>query len=195
MIAIEDFGDFFEAVHGAGMRPFAWQEDLLRRLADTGTWPEQIIAPTGAGKSSVVEIHIFAAALFAVGAAERPPRRLAVVVNRRALTDSHAARAARIQRLLEEAPADDSILSRVRGALVGLRAPDAEDRTPFGHHHDARGGRYRSSLAQRPGGLRGAVHDAGDVGVEPAVPLLWSLPARASQAGGDAGTRFRCGGR
>ncbi|OMG29450.1 hypothetical protein BKH34_10745 [Actinomyces naeslundii] len=131
MIAIDDFGDFFEAVHGAGKRPFAWQEDLLRRLVDTGTWPEQIIAPTGAGKSSVVEIHVFAVALFAVGAAKRLPRRLAVVVNRRALTDSHAARAAKIRCLLEEAPADDSILRRVRDALVGLRAPDAEDGAPL----------------------------------------------------------------
>ena len=131
MIAIEDFGDFFEAVHGAGRRPFAWQEDLLRRLVDTGTWPEQIIAPTGAGKSSVVEIHVFAVALFAVGAAQSLPRRLAVVVNRRALTDSHAARAERIRRLLDEAPVDDSVLGRVRDALVGLRAPDADDRTPL----------------------------------------------------------------
>jgi len=130
MITIEDFGDFFEAVHGAGKRPFAWQEDLLRHLVNTGTWPEQIVAPTGAGKSSVVEIHVFAVALFAVGAAKRVPRRLAVVVNRRALTDSHAARAARIQSLLAEAPADDSILSRVRDALVGLRVFEAEDRAP-----------------------------------------------------------------
>mgnify|MGYP000953145738 FL=1 len=131
MIAIEDFGDFFEAVHGGGKRPFSWQEDLLRHLVNTGTWPEQIVAPTGAGKSSVVEMHVFAVALFAVGAAERVPRRLAVVVNRRALTDSHAARAARIRCLLEEAPADDSILSRVRDTLVGLRVFEAEDRAPL----------------------------------------------------------------
>ena len=131
MITIEDFGDFFEAVHGAGKRPFVWQEDLLRHVVNTGSWPEQIIAPTGAGKSSVVEIHVFAVALFAVGAAQRVPRRLAVVVNRRALTDSHAARAERIRRLLEEAPADDSILSRVCDALVGLRVCEAEDRAPL----------------------------------------------------------------
>ena len=54
-----------------------------------------------------------------------------MVVNRRALTDSHAARAARIRCLLEEAPADDSILSRVRDALVGLRVLEAEDRAPL----------------------------------------------------------------
>lgn len=131
MITIEDFGDFFEAVHGAGKRPFIWQEDLLRHLVNTGTWPEQIVAPTGAGKSSVVEIHVFAVALFSVGAAKRVPRRLAVVVNRRALTDSHAARAARIRCLLQDAPADGSILSRVRDALVGLRVCEAEDRIPL----------------------------------------------------------------
>lgn len=129
MIDITDFGDFFEAIHGPGNRPFSWQEELLSQLVDTGRWPEQIVAPTGAGKSSVVEVHIFAVALFAVGAAQRVPRRLAVVVNRRALTDSHAERAERIQRFLAEAPSDGGILGRVREALISLRVSDAQDRS------------------------------------------------------------------
>lgn len=131
MITIDDFGAFFEAIHGRKTRPFLWQAELLRHLAETGCWPEQIIAPTGAGKSSVVEIHIFATALSAVGEARRLPRRLTVVVNRRALTDAHAQRADEIRRLLEEAPPDGGVLSRVRDALAGLRTPDAEDRSPL----------------------------------------------------------------
>ena len=131
MIEIGEFSDFFEAVHGPGSRPFSWQSDLLEHLVDTGCWPEQIAAPTGAGKSSVVEVHVFATALSAVGAARRVPRRLAVVVNRRALTDSHADRATRIQRLLAEEPEDGGILARVRDALVSVRVHDAEDRSPL----------------------------------------------------------------
>ena len=71
MIEIGEFSDFFEAVHGPGSRPFSWQSDLLEHLVDTGCWPEQIAAPTGAGKSSVVEVHVFATALSAVVAAGR----------------------------------------------------------------------------------------------------------------------------
>ena len=40
MLSIDDFGDFFEAVHGQGCRPFSWQEDLLRHLVGQGQWPE-----------------------------------------------------------------------------------------------------------------------------------------------------------
>ena len=43
MITLEDFGDFFEAVHGAGRRPFAWQEDLLRHLVNTETVASRIV--------------------------------------------------------------------------------------------------------------------------------------------------------
>lgn len=129
MITIDDFAAFFETVHGPGVSPFSWQVDLLKHLVDSGSWPEQIIAPTGAGKSSVVEVHVFATALSAVGAAPRLPRRLSVVVNRRALTDAHAHKAAAIKRLLEKAPDDGSILTQVRDALVRLRVQDAEDRS------------------------------------------------------------------
>ena len=132
MLSIDDFGDFFEAVHGQGCRPFSWQEDLLRHLVDQGQWPEQIAAPTGAGKSSVIEVHVFANALAAVGAGARVPRRLAVVVNRRALTDAHAERARRIQDLLN-APPDDAadVVTRVRDALARLRPVGAESRDPL----------------------------------------------------------------
>lgn len=120
-LTIEEFGDFFEAIHGPGARPYRWQEELLGELATTGRWPDQIAAPTGAGKSAVVEIHVFATALAAVGGAPRLPRRLAVVVNRRALTDAHADRARRIQGLLADSGAGSSILGRVREALASLR--------------------------------------------------------------------------
>lgn len=132
MLSIEEFGEFFEAVHGGGRRPFNWQEDLLGHLASTGRWPEQITAPTGAGKSSVIEVHIFANALALVGAGARVPRRLAVVVNRRALTDAHAQRAARVHQLLAQVPGEDSgVLGQVRDALIALRPAEAGDGSPL----------------------------------------------------------------
>lgn len=125
MVVIEDFAEFFAAAHD-GAQPFAWQEELLRRLATEGKWPDQIAAPTGSGKSSVVEIHVFANALAACGQGARVPRRLSVVVNRRALTDSHADQVARLQRLLKEA--SGGVLSRVREALLSMRVgAKAED--------------------------------------------------------------------
>lgn len=132
MLSREDFAEFFEALHGPGVRPFAWQEKLLDHVVSTGRWPEQIAAPTGAGKSSVVEVHVFACALAALGAGARVPRRLAVVVNRRALTDAHADRAARLRDELAQAPdGDHGVLGRVRDALVSLRPPEALDRAPL----------------------------------------------------------------
>ncbi|QWW19374.1 type I-U CRISPR-associated helicase/endonuclease Cas3 [Schaalia sp. 19OD2882] len=130
VVAIDEFGDFFAAIHG-GSRPFVWQEDLLREVSSTGMWPDQIAAPTGSGKSSVVEVHVFANALAACGTGARVPRRLAIVVNRRALTDAHADRVTRIQELLEEPVETDGILTRVRDALVSLRPQGAQNRQPL----------------------------------------------------------------
>lgn len=132
MIEVKEFADFFEAVHGPGVRPFSWQVELLKMVVTDGSWPEQIAAPTGAGKSSVIEIHVFATALAAVGKAPRLPRRMAVVVNRRAITDSHADRAEALKQLLEKTPkGDTSVVGRVRDALVGLRPSDSHDRAPL----------------------------------------------------------------
>lgn len=92
---VSDFPRFFAAVNG-GHRPFPWQMRLIDSIITEGRWPAAITAPTGSGKSAVVETHIFLTALNAVGAAPRLPRRLCVVVDRRALVDSQADRAARV---------------------------------------------------------------------------------------------------
>lgn len=111
-----DFAEFFAFMNG-GQQPYAWQERLLDHLFTTGRWPDTIGAPTGAGKSNVVDVHVFANALFAAGSGPRVPRRLATVVGRRALVDNQADRAARIrERLL----LDEPIATAVRKALVSL---------------------------------------------------------------------------
>ncbi|HMA45699.1 MAG TPA: hypothetical protein VKP11_00585, partial [Frankiaceae bacterium] len=81
----DGFAAFFGAIR-PGSRPFAWQRRLLDHLLDQGRWPDQIVAPTGAGKTAVVDVHVFACALTAA-ARPRLPRRLALVVDRRFLVD------------------------------------------------------------------------------------------------------------
>lgn len=129
-ITREDFGEFFAALNTAPKEkqkhyPFSWQEEVLDYICEHGVWPERINAPTGSGKSSVVDIHLFANALAAVGAAPRVPRRLCVTVGRRALVDSQATRADKILGRMEDALADGSgepdILRRVAEALQSFQ--------------------------------------------------------------------------
>ena len=134
-ITRDEFGVFFAALN-EGHDPFSWQEEVLDHICEHGVWPERINAPTGSGKSSVVDIHLFANALAAVGAAPRVPRRLCVTVGRRALVDSQADRAREILRRMNEVLADESgepdILRRVAEALQSFQTRnDEEGRAPF----------------------------------------------------------------
>lgn len=134
-ITRDEFGDFFAALNG-GHYPFSWQEEVLDHICEHGVWPERINAPTGSGKSSVVDIHLFANALAAVGAAPRVPRRLCVTVGRRALVDSQATRADKILDSLKKAPANESaeqdILRRVAEALQSFQTRnDTQGSGPF----------------------------------------------------------------
>lgn len=144
-ITRDEFGDFFAALNPApeGERkhyPFSWQEEVLDHICEHGVWPERINAPTGSGKSSVVDIHLFANALAAVGAAPRVPRRLCVTVGRRALVDSQATRADKILGDLKDALADESgepgILRRVAEALQSFQTRnDEKGSKPFETGH------------------------------------------------------------
>lgn len=93
-LTIDQFDDFFAAVNG-GHRPFAWQRRLVADLAERRGWPERIDAPTASGKTAVIEAHVFAVAVGADVAptGQRLPRRLALVVDRRAIVDAQYERA------------------------------------------------------------------------------------------------------
>ena len=135
-ITREEFGAFFAALNG-GNYPFSWQEKVLDYICEHGVWPDRINAPTGSGKSSVVDIHLFANALAAVGAAPRVPRRLCVTVGRRALVDSQVDRAReKILDLMGKALTDESgepdILRRVAEALLSFQTRnDEQGSDPF----------------------------------------------------------------
>lgn len=115
-----DFAAFFAAVRG-GQRPFRWQERLLDHLLATGRWPDQLVAPTGAGKTSVIDIHLFGVAMMACGHPVRVPRRLALVVDRRALVDDQHKHAWALADLLTRARGGRDVLARVAEALDSLR--------------------------------------------------------------------------
>ena len=138
-ITRDEFGEFFAALNG-GHDPFSWQEEVLDHICEHGVWPERINAPTGSGKSSVVDIHLFANALAAVGAAPRVPRRLCVTVGRRALVDSQATRADNILGCMKKALTDGSgepdILRRVAEALQSFQTRnDEKESNPFETGH------------------------------------------------------------
>jgi CRISPR-associated endonuclease/helicase Cas3 len=119
-LGLEDFPAFFAEVH-SGHGPFRWQRRLLTQVL-TGRWPDQISAPTGAGKTAVIDVHVFAVALMAAGATSvRVPRRLALVVDRRGLVDDQYEHTRALADLLTTA-SGDGVVARVAQALRGLRA-------------------------------------------------------------------------
>lgn len=134
-ITRDEFNDFFAVLNG-GYAPFSWQEEVLDHICGHGVWPERINAPTGSGKSSVVDIHLFANALAAVGATPRVPRRLCVTVGRRALVDSQADRAreilGRMKKALTDGSGEPGILRRVAEALQSFQTRnDDQGSDPF----------------------------------------------------------------
>lgn len=121
-----DFSKFFRAVN-SGHDPFRWQERLLDTILRHGRWPDRIAAPTGAGKTSAIDIHVFATALTVASGGPRLPRRLAMVVDRRVLVDDQYERACELARLLSK-PKDD-VVAEVAKVLASLYRVDGEPRS------------------------------------------------------------------
>ncbi|MFI6504543.1 type I-U CRISPR-associated helicase/endonuclease Cas3 [Nonomuraea typhae] len=110
-----DFAAFYNQVHGESsggrIEPFPWQESLLDRVLTRG-WPDLIDVPTGLGKTSVIDVALFAAALGAPGAR----RRIFFVVDRRLIVDEAYRHACRIRDALASA-SPGSVAGRVARRL------------------------------------------------------------------------------
>ena len=159
-LSVNDFTDYFVALHH--YQPFEWQRRLCESVAATGEWPLTIDAPTGTGKSNVVDIHVFVNALYGWRACPRVPRRLAVVVNRRGIVDAHEQRALEILDKLRESDRVD-VLDRVAGGLGRLQ-------------HHARAEDDVLSLVTLRGGLlppRDWINDPATCTVMCATPDMW----------------------
>jgi CRISPR-associated endonuclease/helicase Cas3 len=116
----DDFAKFFAAVNG-GHTPFVWQERLLDTVL-AGRWPDRIAAPTGAGKTSAIDVHVFATALTTATGGPRLPRRLFMVVDRRILVDDQYQRARELAEKL--ASPEHPLVAEVADVLTALSKPD-----------------------------------------------------------------------
>lgn len=106
-LSVDDFDAFHVAVHGKDAfgndkRAFKWQTRLLGQIVADQKWPRVLDLPTGVGKTTCIDIALFALALDArEDAAKRwCPRRIAMVVDRRIVVDQVAERGRKLLRAL-----------------------------------------------------------------------------------------------
>lgn len=111
--SLPTFGAFVQSLHNRP--PYRWQERAARELAESGWWPA-LRAPTGSGKTSLIECWLYA---LAVAGPDRLGRRLVWVVDRRSVVDQvHAHAQYVVERLCSAERSAD--VSRVADALRDL---------------------------------------------------------------------------
>ncbi|MBN1608410.1 MAG: type I-U CRISPR-associated helicase/endonuclease Cas3 [Polyangiaceae bacterium] len=139
-LSLDHFDAFFSELHGPEAEPFPWQRRLVRKVAAEGRWPELLDLPTGTGKTTALDIAVFAQAL----EAERPPherkapRRIVLVVDRRTVVDQAHERAMKLAKALHRtSPKETPVLAEVSRRLRRLAAEGSEqlgDSSPLGVH-------------------------------------------------------------
>jgi len=127
-LAPSQFSDYFAAVHG--YPPFAWQTRLATEVLQSGRWPENVSLPTSAGKTSLIDIAVFALACEAhlPPADRRTALRIFFVIDRRVVADEAFERAKKIAKALSAAgdgKRDDHVLRTVESRLQHLAGSGA----------------------------------------------------------------------
>lgn len=116
------FEEFYTVVHGHA--PRVWQSDLARQVIDRG-WPDAVKAVTGAGKTSVIDIAVYALAHEVESILERGgdpltertmDLRIVLGVERRLIVDEAYSHAERLVQAVESSPE----LASVKDALRAL---------------------------------------------------------------------------
>ncbi|MCA9491299.1 MAG: type I-U CRISPR-associated helicase/endonuclease Cas3 [Myxococcales bacterium] len=135
-----DFATFYRDVHGYD--PFPWQRTLLERVMTEGRgWPALLDLPTGSGKTSALDVALFALALDPT-----MPRRTLLVVDRRVIVSQAAQHAKVIAAKVAEATTP--VTRAVRDALLRLQGGTGQ--TPV-LVAELRGGTVRDDAwAKRP---------------------------------------------
>jgi len=107
-LSTSHFVDFHVAVHGDEKKPFAWQQRLLEQIVQEKAWPRVLDLPTGSGKTTCIDIGLFALALDAANDIEDRwcPRRIAMIVDRRIVVDQVAERGRKLLNALITSPKD-----------------------------------------------------------------------------------------
>ena len=115
------FDEVYQAVHDRP--PFPWQARLAREVLAHG-WPGVLDLPTGAGKTTALDIALYCLAC----APDRMPRRTVLVVDRRIVVDQGADHARALQKRLRAATGGPlaELAARLRALWGG---PD--DEPPF----------------------------------------------------------------
>jgi CRISPR-associated endonuclease/helicase Cas3 len=133
-LAIADFEDYFHELHGHA--PYDWQSRLAGQVV-ARRWPGAIDLPTGSGKTSCLDIAVFALACQTTWTkSERTaPRRIFFCVNRRVIVDEAARRGEKIARAIwqaeREADARKPILRRMAHALRCISSHADQQRPPL----------------------------------------------------------------
>jgi len=142
-LTFDDFPAYFQKLHGRD--PYDWQCRLVKR-AIAGTWPKAIDLPTGSGKTSCLDIAIFALAAQAALPKDKrtAPRRIFFCVNRRVIVDEAHQRAVKIAQKLLDAEGTNSVLGRVATSLRTLSTLKRESAPPL-DVLELRGGIYRDN--------------------------------------------------
>ena len=108
-LTADRFVEFYQAVHSRSPHP--WQLRLAKEVIEEERWPKDINIPTGCGKTSCIDIAVYALAC----CPEKNPRRIVYVVNRRVVVDAAHENAQLIERKIK--CAQDGILVEVREQL------------------------------------------------------------------------------
>lgn len=113
------FEDFYTALH-AGRAPFPWQARLARDVIQGG-WPELLDLPTGVGKTTALEIALYALA----ARPDAMPRRTLLVVDRRVVVNQGAMHAREIlERMSNVRSGPVAAVATALRALHGARDED-----------------------------------------------------------------------
>ncbi len=154
MSAMPEFSFFYRAVN-AGRDPLPWQARLAAHVCATGMWPSEIAVQTGLGKTSCLDIAVYALADSARQGAQvsAMPRRIWYVVDRRLLVDVATTHARRLSHLLAhpDEASDVTSIAAIRAvadalsSLAALRSADG----PL-HVSQLRGGAELGSRAPDP---------------------------------------------
>ncbi|MGL5808384.1 MAG: type I-G CRISPR-associated helicase/endonuclease Cas3g [Nocardioides sp.] len=121
----EDFADFYHEVHAH--QPFPWQRDLVQQVVARHSWPSVVNVPTGLGKTAMIDIAVFLAALDAdaIPDARVGRRRIFFVVDRRIVVDQAEAHARKVAHALGSA-AEGGVVAEVAARLRVLGAADTD---------------------------------------------------------------------
>lgn len=137
----ERFEEFFTALH-PGRQPFPWQKRLCRGVMN-GEWPRTLALPTASGKTSCIDIALYALA----AGAPQAPRRILFVVDRRVIVDEAFNHASNIAERLRDAK--EGILYEVANGLRTRRGVDPSGDTDPLACFQLRGGTYRDNAWAR----------------------------------------------